>query len=171
LLSNRCQQPVAAGSSCEVGVRFDPQASGDRTASLTLLTNAHGAPKTVALSGLGAGVSARSHRPPGKVAIIRCAPINLMTTEGELSGTPTVTCARTVVSGKVKFSVAGPSTHATLVRGKVVFAVGVSDPGARGGSLLVLADRRPLKRGTYALFLRHRYGRRWISQWISAVLH
>jgi Protein of unknown function (DUF1573) len=53
LIDDRCQQPMAAGTSCQVGVRFCPQARGARSATLTLLTNAPTAPAAVALSGTG----------------------------------------------------------------------------------------------------------------------
>jgi hypothetical protein len=169
LVADRCQKPVAAGSSCQVGVRFDPQASGARSATLTLLTNAQRVPKPVALSGIGTGVSASPQRPRGEVAVVSCEPIHVGTEHGR-HGTATVRCARNVVSGRVKFSGAGPATRATIVRGRAVFAVGVSDPGGRGGSRLVLSDRRPLKRGTYTLILRDRRGGHWVSQRISVVL-
>jgi hypothetical protein len=48
-----CQQPVAAGSSCQIGVRFAPQAAGASTASLTVLSNAQSTPAPVSLSGTG----------------------------------------------------------------------------------------------------------------------
>jgi hypothetical protein len=44
---------VAAGSSCAIGVFFDPTASGTRSGSLTINDNATGSPHTVALSGTG----------------------------------------------------------------------------------------------------------------------
>ncbi|HEY2767032.1 MAG TPA: choice-of-anchor D domain-containing protein [Solirubrobacteraceae bacterium] len=53
LLDNRCQTPVAVGSSCKISVRFDPQAQGASSATLTLQTNAASAPAPVALSGTG----------------------------------------------------------------------------------------------------------------------
>ena len=53
LVDNRCQQPVAVGSVCQIGVRFDPQATGASSADLTLLTNALTAPAPVSLSGIG----------------------------------------------------------------------------------------------------------------------
>jgi hypothetical protein len=169
LVGDRCRQPLPVGSSCQVGVRFGPQASGARSATLTLLTNASHGPKPVALAGTGTGVSGPARPPTGTVAMISCDPVRVGTTRGEPGGRPTVRCARTVVSGRVMFSGAAP-TRATIVRGHVVFAVGVSTPAARGGSLLVLKGRRPLKRGTYTLILRHRLDRRSVSQQISIVL-
>jgi hypothetical protein len=53
LISNRCQRPIAIGASCQIGVRFAPQAKGKSSATLTLLTNAKTAPPAVALSGTG----------------------------------------------------------------------------------------------------------------------
>lgn len=37
---NGCQQPIAPGDSCQIGVRFAPQAQGQSTATLQILTNA-----------------------------------------------------------------------------------------------------------------------------------
>jgi len=52
VLSN-CSSPVPAGSSCTVGVFFDPTAGGTRTGTLTFTDNAAGSPQTVALTGSG----------------------------------------------------------------------------------------------------------------------
>ncbi len=57
LFADLCQQPVAQGSSCQIGVRFAPLARGTRTATLTVLTNAPGGPATVTLSGTGGSPS------------------------------------------------------------------------------------------------------------------
>jgi hypothetical protein len=48
-----CGNTLAAGSSCAIGVFFDPTASGSRTGTLTINDNATGSPQTVALSGMG----------------------------------------------------------------------------------------------------------------------
>ncbi len=53
LIDNGCQQPVAPAASCQIDVRFDPQAQGASSATLTVLTNALTAPATVTLSGAG----------------------------------------------------------------------------------------------------------------------
>jgi hypothetical protein len=50
---NACGSTVAAGSSCAVGVFFDPTSSGSRPGTLTINDNASGSPHTVALSGTG----------------------------------------------------------------------------------------------------------------------
>ena len=51
--TNTCGNSVAAGASCTVSVTFDPAASGNRTASLSVADNAAGSPQTAGLSGSG----------------------------------------------------------------------------------------------------------------------
>jgi hypothetical protein len=48
---------VAAGSSCAVSVTFKPQATGTRTATVSIADDAQGSPQTVALSGNGLGAT------------------------------------------------------------------------------------------------------------------
>jgi hypothetical protein len=48
-----CGSTVAAGSSCTIGVFFDPTAGGTRTETLTITDNAGNSPQTVALTGSG----------------------------------------------------------------------------------------------------------------------
>lgn len=51
--SSTCGGEIAAGASCTLEVRFDPQATGERTATLEIASNAPGSPSLVALSGTG----------------------------------------------------------------------------------------------------------------------
>jgi hypothetical protein len=53
--TNNCGTSIAVGASCTVNVSFRPTASGARTGSLSVASNASNAPTTVALSGTGAG--------------------------------------------------------------------------------------------------------------------
>ncbi|MFD8569817.1 choice-of-anchor D domain-containing protein [Streptomyces sp. NPDC059639] len=53
--TNTCGSSLAAGSSCNVSVTFKPTASGTRTGTLTVNSNASNSPLTVALSGTGSG--------------------------------------------------------------------------------------------------------------------
>ena len=55
--TNTCGTSIAAGASCTVSVTFTPTASGTRTGSLTIASNASNSPATVALTGTGAGGS------------------------------------------------------------------------------------------------------------------
>jgi hypothetical protein len=52
--TNNCST-IAVGASCTVNVAFRPTASGTRTGTLTINSNATNSPTTVALSGTGAG--------------------------------------------------------------------------------------------------------------------
>jgi Bacterial Ig-like domain (group 3)/FG-GAP-like repeat/Abnormal spindle-like microcephaly-assoc'd, ASPM-SPD-2-Hydin len=50
---NVCGGSLAAGSSCAIGVFFDPASSGPVSGTLTIADNASGSPQTVPLSGSG----------------------------------------------------------------------------------------------------------------------
>jgi hypothetical protein len=56
--TNTCGSSLAAGASCSVSVAFRPTASGTRTGSVTITSNATNSPTTVALTGTGAGTVA-----------------------------------------------------------------------------------------------------------------
>ena len=58
LLDDLCQQPVVPGSSCQIGVRFAPQAKRSRTATLTVVSNA---PTTAPVTLTGTGAKASKH--------------------------------------------------------------------------------------------------------------
>jgi Alpha-1,3-glucanase catalytic domain D1/F5/8 type C domain/NedA-like, galactose-binding domain/Alpha-1,3-glucanase catalytic domain D2/Cep192 domain 4/HYDIN/CFA65/VesB-like, Ig-like domain len=55
--TNNCGSSIAAGASCTVNVSFRPTASGTRTGTLTITSNATNSPTTVALTGTGAGTT------------------------------------------------------------------------------------------------------------------
>ena len=63
VLSN-CSNPVAAGSSCTIGVFFDPTAGGTRTGTLKLTDNAGNSPQALTLTGSGQDFSVN----PGSAA-------------------------------------------------------------------------------------------------------
>jgi Bacterial Ig-like domain (group 3)/FG-GAP-like repeat/Abnormal spindle-like microcephaly-assoc'd, ASPM-SPD-2-Hydin len=50
---NACGGSLAAGSSCAIGVFFDPASSGSVSGTLSIADNASGSPQTLPLSGLG----------------------------------------------------------------------------------------------------------------------
>jgi hypothetical protein len=54
--TNNCSS-VATGSSCTVNVTFKPSASGTRTGTLTVTSNANNSPATVSLTGSGIGAT------------------------------------------------------------------------------------------------------------------
>jgi hypothetical protein len=55
--TNTCGTSIAAGASCTVNVSFRPTASGTRTGTLTINSNATNGPTNVALSGTSAGTT------------------------------------------------------------------------------------------------------------------
>jgi hypothetical protein len=71
---NACGSSVAAGTSCSIGVFFDPTASGSRAGTLTVTDNAGSSPQTVMLTGMGqdfslaSGSSATATISPGQTA-------------------------------------------------------------------------------------------------------
>ncbi|HEX4722769.1 MAG TPA: choice-of-anchor D domain-containing protein [Pseudonocardiaceae bacterium] len=55
--TSNCGSSIAAGANCTVSVTFRPTASGTRTGTLTVSSNAGNSPTTVALTGTGAGAT------------------------------------------------------------------------------------------------------------------
>jgi Abnormal spindle-like microcephaly-assoc'd, ASPM-SPD-2-Hydin len=51
--TNGCVSPLAAGRSCKISVTFDPQATGSRSATLTVTDNAFVGSETIQLLGTG----------------------------------------------------------------------------------------------------------------------
>jgi hypothetical protein len=170
LVDDGCQRPVAPGSSCNVGVRFSPQAQGASSATLTLLTNAAAAPAAVSLSGTGGSLpqgpagapgATGPPGPAGKVELVTCKTVTKKV-KGRLHKVNQ--CSAKLVSGTVKFTTMAAVVHATLSRGGVIYATGARVPAAGGGSLLVLGDSRHVSAGAYTLTLRVRRGHRWVTQ-------
>jgi hypothetical protein len=69
-----CGNSLAAGSSCSIGVFFDPTLTGARTGTLSVADNAAGSPQTVTLTGMGQDFEVTSSGPttatvaPGQTA-------------------------------------------------------------------------------------------------------
>jgi hypothetical protein len=74
------------------------------------------------------------------------------------------------VSGIVKFTTSAASDHATISRGRVVYATGVSVRLGRGAQQLLLSDLRPLRRGRYRLTTRTRRARHWINHRVTITI-
>lgn len=51
--TNTCGGSVAAGANCSISVKFNPTATGNRAASVTITDSASGSPHSVALTGTG----------------------------------------------------------------------------------------------------------------------
>ena len=169
LVSPRCQLPVPVGSSCEVAVRFDPQAAGERSATLRLVTNTSRAPTTVSLSGTGAGTSVGG--PSHDVELVNCVPKSRKTRHAHRkAGAKSEVCTGRLVHGELDFTTARDWTRATVERRRVVYATGASMPTAHGGFELVLNARRILTPGNYVLMLRIRRDPRWVTRRLPLLL-
>jgi glycine rich protein len=171
LVGNRCQQPVAAGASCQLGIRFAPQAQGASSASLTPLTNASTAPAAVTLTGTGGALPQGPAGPngspgatgktgpkgaAGKVELVTCHEVTTtVTRHGHRVRVTRTHCTAKLISGTVKFTTAAGVITAVLSRGATVYARGVSLARSTGYQL-ILNDRRRLGRGTYRLTLQRR---------------
>ncbi|MHB1539448.1 MAG: hypothetical protein ACYCYN_13300, partial [Solirubrobacteraceae bacterium] len=97
--------------------------------------------------------------PPGRVELVTCHTYR-QTVKRHGRGVEVLRrrCTGRSVSGTVRFTAA--AVRATVARGRAIFASGASLTTARGGLRLVLVERRPLRRGSYALTLGRRRGRR-----------
>jgi hypothetical protein len=164
LVTPRCQQAVSVGSSCQVGVRFAPQAVGERSATLRLVTNTTRASTTVSLSGSATGVGVGG--PRHNVELMACQ----QKTRLARSRTEREVCTGELVHGELDFSTGGAWTRATLKRHRAVYATGAAMPTAHGGTQLLLNAHRALKPGNYLLILRTRRARRWVTRRLPLLL-
>jgi len=133
-LDDLCQQPIAPGSSCQLGVRFAPQAKGSRTATLAVVTNTPTAPAPVTLSGTGgkagkgsmlnqgsAGsggqVVCRAGERGGAVCEIECAPGKYQIHGTSVGATFSVQQGdRTVAHGRLELKRGIVSRHTLLLK-------------------------------------------------------
>jgi len=149
LIDDLCQQPVAPGSSCRLGVLFAPQATGTRTATLNVVTNAPSAPAAVALSGTGArrshGVSSQQG-PAGPAGQVVC----------QASSHGVAMCEIECAPGTYKLQVAAVPATFTIQQADVVVAHGTLQ--LRRG--VVARHRLRLTQGSYTLIISTGHGAR-----------
>jgi hypothetical protein len=99
-LGNTCGTTLTAGANCTITVTFHPNATGTRTGTLTVTSNATNSPLTVALSGTGTSAA---------TATLTASPTSLTfgsTTVGSASAAQTVTVTNT---GTAAATVSGTS--------------------------------------------------------------
>jgi hypothetical protein len=158
LIDDRCQGEVAPSSSCQIGVRFDPQRQGSSTATLTLITNAATPPAAVSLAGTGGQLPQGATGPQGasgKVELVICKTV---TETVKHKKRKRQVCVTKVVTGIVKFTTSG-GISASLSRHGIVYATGAGTHSRSGTRLLLRAFRR-LAPGRYTLALTSHEGRR-----------
>ncbi|HTU88231.1 MAG TPA: choice-of-anchor D domain-containing protein [Solirubrobacteraceae bacterium] len=186
LLEDACQSPVNPGSSCAIGVRFDPESQGPSSATLTLLTNAPTQPAPISLSGQAgsepqgpsgpAGTTGSAGLPGaqgatgaqglaggnGVIELLSCAQVKkvVFKTIGGHRKRVTITtqiCTTKTISGSVTFTTTS-LPRVSLSRHGVVYASGIETFGSPRLTLTVTSDHE-LPRGKYTLTLRTRADR------------
>ena len=186
-MSDSCSgRQLAPGAECRVTIGFIPIAVGVKDASLFVISN-QGPVSIIGLSGTGVAPDSGSsgatgatgvqgppapsgfRGSPGKVVLVTCK-TTIKTVAKIVSGKKhkvkekVLTCTGRLVSGDMQFRVSATSGHATVSRGRVVYATGISL--GTGGTfwLLLVGERRALGPGRYTLTVRRRLNRRWISR-------
>ncbi len=155
--ASSCLSQVAFEESCQLIVRFSPQAQGTRTATLQVASNAAASPTVVTVMGTGGTLPQGPSGAPGQSgATGQNGPAGAA---GKQGPTAVYVCHRR--KGRGKFVIAcfvrilsAPHalTSATLTRGGVVYAR--TAPGAiTAGQQLVLKARRRVSAGRYTLIL------------------
>jgi hypothetical protein len=98
--TNTCSESLAAGSSCQISITFNPTATGNRAGNITIADNAAGSPQTVALSGVGVAapdfsVGAASGSSTSKtISAGQSAKFSLVVTpSGSFTGTVNLSCS------------------------------------------------------------------------------
>lgn len=177
--SSSCLGVVAFEASCQLKVRFAPQGTGMRTATLQIAGNMGAGPTTIALTGTGGvlpqgpqgeqGVKGNtgSQGPAGQVgetgkrgAVGPQGPVGRRGAQGPRGLTATYVCHPRRRHGSYREacfvsvrSASASATKATLERSGVVYASGsFSTSVARGGGLRLVA-KRGVSRGRYTLVL------------------
>jgi hypothetical protein len=165
LISNRCGL-AHVGGTCQIGVRFDPQAAGARSATLTLVTNAASAPSAITLSGTGGSLPQGPQGkqgppgPAGKVELVTCKTVTKRVKRGGHFVKKRIQrCKTRLLTGPVKFVTHVSRARAVLTRSGMVYAVGPAVRVHGGRWRLSLTDRRQVRPGAYTLTLRGPRGR------------
>ena len=178
--SNACLGAVAPGERCQITVQFAPQGQGARSATLQIQSNDYAnSPLAVPVSGTGGSLPqgptgptghpgsrgpagpTGAQGPAGKVELITCKTV-IKKVRGHRRTVQK--CTGRLVSGTIKFTATALSVHATISRGRLVYAAGASLPMGHGRSQLLLADLRPLRSGRYTLTVRTRHGGRRVTR-------
>ena len=74
------------------------------------------------------------------------------------------------MSGTVKFTTGAAADRASIARGRILYASGVSVAIGKGRTQLLLNDLRVLHPGRYTLTVRSRHHRRWITRRVTITI-
>lgn len=178
--ASNCGGQIPPGASCELQVRFAPQGSGAREATLQIESNDPNSPASIALTGTGGALPQGAPGPkgepgakgetgpagqqgaqgppgkPGSVALISCVKVE----HGR--GPVTQTCEVRKGSAPFKLEGAGPKLASVLRRDGRVYARGFSIAFPQGERLL-LARRGAIEPGRYELVIKDHQRRRMLT--------
>lgn len=174
--SNGCLGAIAPAASCAITVTFAPQASGTRTATLSIASDDPASPASVPLSGAGGqlpqgppgqtGATGQAgatgpQGPAGKVELVVCDKVTkTVTTKGHKHKVTVQKCTTRLVSGTVKFVIDSDDLGASVSRAGVTYATGVAIPtGTDRWQLVLTRQIHRLRPGHYTLTLRTRHGK------------
>jgi hypothetical protein len=133
---NACGSTVAAGSSCAIGVFFDPTASGTRTGTLKVSDNVDGGAGTVGLSGPGQDFSLTPSSSSDTVAPGQTANYTVsVASAGGFSQTVTLSC-----SGAPAMSTCSVSPNSVALKGSGSVPVNVTVTTAGGSASLTVPN-------------------------------
>jgi Abnormal spindle-like microcephaly-assoc'd, ASPM-SPD-2-Hydin len=147
-----CGSSLAAGSSCSIGVFFDPTATGTRTGTLSVTDNAAGSPQTVTLTGMGQDFAVRvapSGSPTAMVAPGQTANYTIAVAPGGgFDQTVMLSC-----SGAPAQSACSLSSSSVLLNGSTPASVTVTVTTAGSTASLAHPAGFPPASGTLAVWL------------------
>jgi hypothetical protein len=111
--SNNCGSSLAAGSSCNVSVKFTPHSEGSHTANVSVSDSAPGSPQTVMLTGAATGLGLSASSNNASVAAGSSAIYALSIGNAGWSGLVTLTCTGTPKGAACSVSPATVTVSAT----------------------------------------------------------
>jgi len=128
-ISNNCTAPLAPAASCVISLVFNPTASGQSTASLTILDDAPGSPQTVSLNATAnpafSAAAASGSSTTASVSAGQPAQYQLQLTPGAgFTGTVSLSC-----SGAPLGAVCQVPAGVSLASGAATFTVNVTTSG------------------------------------------
>jgi hypothetical protein len=161
LIADDCGEPVAPGDSCQIGVRFAPQALGASAATLTIDSNAPTAPAPVALSGTGIAAATGATGPQGPTG-----PQGSTGPRGVRGAAGAIVCRNTVLAKALCTLEFAPGTFTTAgIVADVTFRVIRGTRTVLSGTVKAKRDTVSmtkvgrLRRGRYTLILSSGHGR------------
>ena len=141
LIIDGCVAPVQPGASCQLGVRFAPQAAGASSATLSIISNAANA-LTVNVSGTGTPAATGATGPTGPQG-----PAGPKGANGPAGPAGTIVCRNTVAARALCSLEFVPGTFTTAARSDARYTVTRGAHVIRTASLRVTSHGKVIRRG------------------------